>query len=259
MDHTPCASHSAHRLNVTRAPFITADFTGFVIRSGDFHRTQISCQRQHKAESFLKYYSSSASPRSSALYGTRSIITAFTTARHLSIYWVRSISSLYWCLSTSVVVFPQVFFHRNFHSILFRWHHVIMGVQGGADGWGIALQVGRLRVRFPIVSLEVFRPHYGRGVDSAPKRNGYQEYFLVVKAASAWSWQPHHFYVPIVLKSGSLNLLETSVPRKQQPDMYKICSKAGSLHIHKIHQGFQGKNHHSLSEGCLEAGIPSLL
>jgi hypothetical protein len=28
------------------------------------------------------------------------------------------------------------------------------------------------------------------------------------KAAGAWDWQPYHFHVPIVLKSGSLNLLE---------------------------------------------------
>jgi len=30
-----------------------------------------------------------------------------------------------------------------------------------------------------------FRPHYGRGVDSASNRNEYQEYFLWVKAAGA--------------------------------------------------------------------------
>jgi len=28
--------------------------------------------------------------------------------------------------------------------------------------------------------------------------------------AGAYSWQPYHLHVPIVLKSGSLNLLETS-------------------------------------------------
>jgi len=30
-----------------------------------------------------------------------------------------------------------------------------------------------------------FQPHYGPGVDSTSKRNEYQEYFLVVKAAGA--------------------------------------------------------------------------
>jgi hypothetical protein len=29
-----------------------------------------------------------------------------------------------------------------------------------------------------------------------------------VKAAGAWGWQPYHLHVPIVLKSGSLSLLE---------------------------------------------------
>ena len=33
-----------------------------------------------------------------------------------------------------------------------------------------------------------------------------------VKAASAYGWQPYHLHVPTVLKSGSLNLLETSGP-----------------------------------------------
>jgi len=30
-----------------------------------------------------------------------------------------------------------------------------------------------------------FRPHHGRGVDSAPSENEYQEHFLGVKAAGA--------------------------------------------------------------------------
>jgi hypothetical protein len=59
-------------------------------------------------------------------------------------------------------------------------------------GWGIALQTGRSRDRFPMVSLEffihihvTFRSHYGPGVDPASNRNEYQKYFLGVKAAGA--------------------------------------------------------------------------
>ena len=33
-----------------------------------------------------------------------------------------------------------------------------------------------------------------------------------VKVAGAWGWQPYHIHVPIVLKSGSRNLLEHSGP-----------------------------------------------
>ena len=33
-----------------------------------------------------------------------------------------------------------------------------------------------------------------------------------VKAAGEKGWQPYHLHVPIVLKSGSLNLLEPSGP-----------------------------------------------
>jgi len=57
-----------------------------------------------------------------------------------------------------------------------------------------------------------FRPHCGPGVDLFSKRNEYQEYFLGVKAAGAWGWQGYHFLVPIVLKSGSLNILGTWGP-----------------------------------------------
>ena len=54
--------------------------------------------------------------------------------------------------------------------------------------------------------------HYGPGIDSASNRNEYQEYFLGVKAAGALGWQPYHLHVSIVLKSGSLKLLEFSGP-----------------------------------------------
>ena len=57
-----------------------------------------------------------------------------------------------------------------------------------------------------------FRPHCGPGVNSASNRNEYQEYLLGVKAAGAWGWQTYHLHVPIVLKSGSLNLLEPARP-----------------------------------------------
>jgi len=45
------------------------------------------------------------------------------------------------------------------------------------------------------------------GVETACNRNGHQEYFLGLKTAGAY-----HLHVPIVLKSGSLNLPEPSGP-----------------------------------------------
>jgi hypothetical protein len=65
-----------------------------------------------------------------------------------------------------------------------------------------------------MVSLEFFILclFYVPGVDSASNRNEYQEYFLGVKVAGAYSWQTYHLYMSIVLKSGSLNLLEPSGP-----------------------------------------------
>ena len=63
-----------------------------------------------------------------------------------------------------------------------------------------------------VLLTQSFRPHYGRGFDSASNRNEYQEYLLAVKAAGAYVWQPYDLHVPTVLKSGSLNLLESSRP-----------------------------------------------
>ena len=48
----------------------------------------------------------------------------------------------------------------------------------------------------------------------APSENEYQEYFLGVKAAGAWCWQPHYLHEPNVMKSGSLSLLEPSGPNR---------------------------------------------
>jgi hypothetical protein len=67
---------------------------------------------------------------------------------------------------------------------------------------------------FCLYNFYHFRSHYGPGVDSASNRNEYQECFQGVKAAGAQSWQPCHLHVPIVMRSGSLDLLEPSGPVK---------------------------------------------
>jgi len=48
--------------------------------------------------------------------------------------------------------------------------------------------------------------------DSVSDRNDYQEFSLRVKAAGAWDSQTYHTNVPIILKCGSIKLLETSGP-----------------------------------------------
>jgi hypothetical protein len=60
---------------------------------------------------------------------------------------------------------------------------MVKGARGGAVGCGTAIQAGRSRVRFPMVSMEFlltqsFRPQYGPWVESDPNINEYQEYFL---------------------------------------------------------------------------------
>ena len=120
------------------------------------------------------------------------------------------------------------------------------------SGKSAALLVGRSRDRFPVVSLDFsgtysFRPYHGPGVDSAPSENEYQEHFLEVKAAGAWDWQPHHLYVPNVMKSGSLNLLEHSGPHRAcyaTPLPYGHClmrrdgaDLASNYNIHEFYAG----------------------
>ena len=73
-------------------------------------------------------------------------------------------------------------------------------------GHAVAQLVEALRYKPEGRGFDSFWPHYGPGVDSASNRNEYQEYFLGVKK------RPYHLHVPIVLKSGSLNLLEPSGP-----------------------------------------------
>jgi hypothetical protein len=55
-------------------------------------------------------------------------------------------------------------------------YNMMRGARGDTVGWGTALQTGRSRVRFPMVSLEFFisfiRSHL------ASNRNEYQEFFL---------------------------------------------------------------------------------
>ena len=54
------------------------------------------------------------------------------------------------------------------------------------------------------IDIKSFRSRYGLGVDSASNRNEYQEYFLGVKAAGAWGWQPYHHPVPLSRNLGTL-------------------------------------------------------
>jgi hypothetical protein len=117
---------------------------------------------------------------------------------------------------------------RFFPLLVFDVLLLILRARGGAVGWGTALQTGRSRLRFPIMSVEFFT-HCDPGVDSASKISEYQEYFLGVKAAGVYCWQPYHLHVPIVYKPGSLSLLEPWGPVQAcngtALPFYSWCSK----------------------------------
>ena len=102
-------------------------------------------------------------------------------------------------------------------------------------------KVGRSLVRSQLMSLEIFidiksfRSHYGPGVDSASNRNEYREYFMGVKAASAYGWQPYHHPVPLSCNLGTLtswNPLGHSRPVMGL--LYLYCVHAVQLATHPI-------------------------
>jgi len=112
---------------------------------------------------------------------------------------------------TRILIYISVLFN------IYIYIYIYIGARGGAVGWGTALQAGRSRVRFPTVSFEFF--------------------IYIILPAALWPWDwfslsqnwvPRIFpggkggrcvglttlppFGPIVLKSGSLNLLEPSGP-----------------------------------------------
>ena len=80
----------------------------------------------------------------------------------------------------------------------------------------MSLQARRFAGSIPDGVIGIFHWHnpYGRtvalGLTQSLTEMSTRNISWEVKAASAYGWQPYHHYVPIVLKSGSLKLLEPS-------------------------------------------------
>ena len=83
------------------------------------------------------------------------------------------------------------------------------GPRGGAVGWGTALQAGKARVRFPMVSLELLIDRTVALLSTQPLTEmSTRNIYWGIKVAGAYGWQTYHLRVSSVLKSRSLNLLE---------------------------------------------------
>ena len=60
--------------------------------------------------------------------------------------------------------------------------------------------------------IGIFHWHNPSGRTQPPTEMSTRNISWGIKAAGAYGWQPYHLHVPIVMKSGSLNLLEPSGP-----------------------------------------------
>jgi len=117
------------------------------------------------------------------------------------------------------------------------------------SGWGTALQIGRSRDRFPMVSEFFIDNSSGRtmalGLTQPLTEITTGNISWGVKAAGAQGWQPSHLHVSIVLKSRSLNLWAShsfihsfihfafckSIQGPKQPKGYRTCHIANNIHI----------------------------
>jgi len=145
---------------VTRARLFYV-FTYIAVNVALYHLSSLRV-RHYRHCSEVAYRHSTTNELAGHTIPYRTVIYCFSFSKQCSVLEVHS------CTDCWQILFPL-------------WYPC--GVRGGAFGWDTALQVGRSRVRFPMVSLEFFidiilRPHYGPGVDSASNRNEYQEYFL---------------------------------------------------------------------------------
>ena len=91
--------------------------------------------------------------------------------------------------------------------------HVLWFKHGGTVGWGTVLQVGRSQ---GVIVIFHWYYHFGHTIalwltqlltEMSTRNTPWG-----VKLSIAYGWQPYHISVPIVLKSGSRNLLKPSGP-----------------------------------------------
>jgi hypothetical protein len=98
---------------------------------------------------------------------------------------------------------------------------------GSLVAWGIMLQAGRSRVRFPTRSLDFlidlsFQPHYDPGIDSASNINEYPESSWGLRAAGRRGKADNFTAMcqPTAKKSGSLDVSHPYGPPQSATAIY---------------------------------------
>jgi hypothetical protein len=127
--------------------------------------------------------------------------------------------SLHFHLHTDLKAHWSFLFLSKFRVIclLLSYLVTLLGILGKSRWLRHCRVIGRLRVRFPIVSFEFFIAiNIPASLWSWGRLSLQQKWvpglFPGVKWAGAYGWQPYHIHVPTVLQSGILNLLEPPGP-----------------------------------------------
>jgi len=127
--------------------------------------------------------------------------------------------------NVNIISMHPVLDKKGYNSTNKRRYYVRSGVPGGAVGWGYKSEVRGFDSRWCHWNFSLtILPAALWSIQSLTEMSTRNFLGGGVKAASAWGWQLYHLPLPIVLKFGSLNLLEPSVAVQACNGTALICT-----------------------------------